>query len=189
MIDFIENGISPSTDTRYYKVEKYNEAATEGISSAVSSILAHLGEDTSREGIRQTPMRVAKALQFCTQGYQTDPKKMLEGALFDEHPAITSAMHAISTNASKRLNLLTSMLSPLNSFLSSSEPGKPSSVDSSIISGLPGRTPIPCGRTRCPSRPRWPHRIPHQARARGCRSHTPLRSVHRYRSRYRSSVR
>ena len=84
MIDFIENGISPSTDTRYYKVEKYNEAATEGISSAVSSILAHLGEETSREGIRQTPMRVAKALQFCTQGYQTDPKKMLEGALFQE---------------------------------------------------------------------------------------------------------
>ena len=84
MIDFIENGISPSTDTRYYKVEKYNEDATEGISSAVSSILAHLGEDTSREGIRQTPMRVAKALQFCTQGYQTDPKKMLEGALFQE---------------------------------------------------------------------------------------------------------
>ena len=84
MIEFIENGITPNTDTRYYKVENYNEAATEGISSAVSSILAHLGEDTSREGIRQTPMRVAKALQVCTQGYQTDPKKMLEGALFQE---------------------------------------------------------------------------------------------------------
>ena len=84
MIELIENGITPNTDTRYYKVENYNEAATEGISSAVSSILAHLGEDTSREGIRQTPKRVAKALQFCTQGYQVDPKKILEGALFQE---------------------------------------------------------------------------------------------------------
>lgn len=84
MIDFIENGITPSTDTRYYKVEKYNEEATAGIQAAISSILQHLGEDTSRDGIVQTPTRVAKALQFCTQGYQTDPKKMLVGALFHE---------------------------------------------------------------------------------------------------------
>ena len=85
MIDFIENGIKPDTDTRYYKVERYNEEATAGIQTAIGSILQHLGEDTSRDGIVQTPMRVAKALQFCTQGYQTDPKKMLEGALFHEN--------------------------------------------------------------------------------------------------------
>jgi GTP cyclohydrolase I len=59
MIDFIEKGALETSSTRYLKVEKYNEAATEGISSAISSILGHLGEDTSREGIRQTPMRVA----------------------------------------------------------------------------------------------------------------------------------
>jgi GTP cyclohydrolase I len=85
MIDFVENGIKPDTDTRYYKVERYNEEATAGIQTAIGSILQHLGEDTSRDGIVQTPMRVAKALQFCTQGYQTDPKKMLEGALFHEN--------------------------------------------------------------------------------------------------------
>jgi len=85
MIDFIENGIKPDTDTRYYKVERYNEEATAGIQTAIGSILQYLGEDTSRDGIVQTPMRVAKALQFCTQGYQTDPKKMLEGALFHEN--------------------------------------------------------------------------------------------------------
>ncbi len=84
MIEFVEKGTSETLTSRYVKVEKYNKDATEGISTAISSILGHLGEDTTREGILQTPMRVAKALQFCTQGYQTDPKKVLEGALFQE---------------------------------------------------------------------------------------------------------
>ncbi|MBQ2099292.1 MAG: GTP cyclohydrolase I, partial [Bacteroidales bacterium] len=84
MIEFVEQGAIDLDSARYLKVEKYSEEATEGISSAISSILTHLGEDITRDGIKQTPMRVAKALQFCTHGYQTDPKKMLEGALFHE---------------------------------------------------------------------------------------------------------
>lgn len=84
MIEFIEKGAMNVESSRYLKVEKYSEDATKGISSAISSILENIGEDTSRDGIVDTPMRVAKALQFCTYGYQTDPKKMLEGALFHE---------------------------------------------------------------------------------------------------------
>src|SRR3954464_6158199 len=42
-----------------------------------------LGEDPNRDGLRNTPLRVSKALQFLTQGYQTDPKKVLNRALFD----------------------------------------------------------------------------------------------------------
>src|SRR5438128_2302057 len=42
-----------------------------------------LGEDPKRDGLQNTPLRVSKALQFLTQGYQQDPKKVLNRALFD----------------------------------------------------------------------------------------------------------
>ena len=84
MIEFIQQGLEIDEHTRYVKIERYNSQATEDIASSVTKMLAALGEDTSREGIHDTPMRVAKALQFCTQGYKTDPQKILEGALFKE---------------------------------------------------------------------------------------------------------
>ncbi|WP_267283242.1 GTP cyclohydrolase I FolE [Salisaeta longa] len=47
-------------------------------------ILTDLGEDPSREGLLDTPQRVAKAYQFLTQGYAQDPKAILQQALFAE---------------------------------------------------------------------------------------------------------
>jgi len=38
----------------------------------------------SREGLQETPMRVAKALQFILQGYHLDPEKILRSASFAE---------------------------------------------------------------------------------------------------------
>jgi GTP cyclohydrolase I len=43
-----------------------------------------LGEDPSREGLLKTPERVAKALQFLTQGYDMDPATILKSAMFKE---------------------------------------------------------------------------------------------------------
>jgi GTP cyclohydrolase I len=43
-----------------------------------------LGEDTEREGLLKTPLRVAKAMQFMTQGYQQNPEEILRSALFKE---------------------------------------------------------------------------------------------------------
>ena len=43
-----------------------------------------LGEDTEREGLLKTPMRVAKAMQILTRGYLQDPHKVLTDALFAE---------------------------------------------------------------------------------------------------------
>ena len=85
MTDFIEKGTTDSPNANYLKVERYNTDVTTKISSSVKSILENLGEDTSRDGLLDTPLRVAKAMQFCTQGYNIDPHKILEGALFKEN--------------------------------------------------------------------------------------------------------
>jgi len=49
---------------------------------AVTKVLELLGEDPKREGLLKTPSRVAKALQFLTEGYHKDPKEILNQALF-----------------------------------------------------------------------------------------------------------
>jgi GTP cyclohydrolase IA len=48
----------------------------------VRALLAGLGEDPEREGLRKTPERVEKALRFLTQGYQGDVAALLNAALF-----------------------------------------------------------------------------------------------------------
>ena len=48
----------------------------------ITRMLELLGEDPSREGLQKTPSRVAKALQFLTEGYHQDPKEILNQALF-----------------------------------------------------------------------------------------------------------
>ena len=50
----------------------------------IRHILKALGEDPDREGLAKTPYRVAQALTFLTQGYQLDPAKVINDALFTE---------------------------------------------------------------------------------------------------------
>ncbi len=52
------------------------------LEEAVRTVLTELGEDPEREGLLKTPHRVAKALQFLTEGYHQDPKAILNQALF-----------------------------------------------------------------------------------------------------------
>jgi GTP cyclohydrolase I len=51
----------------------------------VEAVLKELGEDTSREGLRRTPERVARAMEFLTQGYHADPQAILNEAIFEEN--------------------------------------------------------------------------------------------------------
>lgn len=62
----------------------YNEETTEKIAAVYSGIIKDLGENPQREGLLRTPERVAKAMQYLTHGYDLDPKKILEAALFHE---------------------------------------------------------------------------------------------------------
>lgn len=48
------------------------------------AILNLLGEDVTREGLVKTPYRVAKAMQFLTNGYQKNPEEIIKGAMFRE---------------------------------------------------------------------------------------------------------
>lgn len=56
----------------------------ESLAANYRDVLSFLGEDVDREGLRDTPMRVAKAMRFLTKGYHEDPKSILEKALFKE---------------------------------------------------------------------------------------------------------
>ncbi|WP_445298475.1 GTP cyclohydrolase I FolE [Lacibacter sp. H407] len=68
----------------YKKTEEYEEKVTLGLVDSYKSALELLGEDPEREGLIKTPERVAKAMQYMTQGYQMDAKAILESAKFHE---------------------------------------------------------------------------------------------------------
>ncbi len=68
----------------YQKLERYDEETTREIAGHVKAILGLLGEDSAREGLLKTPERVAKSLQFLTQGYAQDGEQIVRSAIFDE---------------------------------------------------------------------------------------------------------
>lgn len=68
----------------YAKIERFNKAKTDKLIKLYSEILKIIDPDPEREGIKNTPLRVAKSIQFLTHGYNVDPKKMLESAIYTE---------------------------------------------------------------------------------------------------------
>ena len=68
----------------YKKLEEYDENTTRELMTHIQAILQLLGEDTTREGLQKTPERVAKAMQFLTQGYFQDGEVIVKSALFEE---------------------------------------------------------------------------------------------------------
>ena len=57
-------------------------APPESITEMVRRMLAMIGEDPNREGLRKTPERFEKALRFLTSGYHQEPEKILNGAMY-----------------------------------------------------------------------------------------------------------
>ena len=57
---------------------------TEQIKTNYEDIVHLLGEDKEREGLLKTPERAAKAMKFLTEGYEKDPKQILQSAMFEE---------------------------------------------------------------------------------------------------------
>ncbi|HEY6395008.1 MAG TPA: GTP cyclohydrolase I FolE [Candidatus Binataceae bacterium] len=70
--------------TRAAAIGDSAERSLSAVEDAVRVILRHIGEDPDREGLRGTPLRVARAYDFLTSGYHQDAKKAINGALFAE---------------------------------------------------------------------------------------------------------
>ncbi len=68
----------------YKRQDSYDEKVTSGLIDNYRKSIELLGEDPEREGLLKTPERVAKAMQYMTQGYQMDAKAILNGAKFTE---------------------------------------------------------------------------------------------------------
>lgn len=68
----------------YNKVEQYERQITSGLIENYRECIGLLGEDPEREGLLKTPERIAKAMQYLTQGYQMDAKAILASAKFHE---------------------------------------------------------------------------------------------------------
>ena len=68
----------------YEKIEHFNPERTQKLMEHYRAILSLLGENPDREGLLKTPLRVAKSMQFLTQGYNMDPMEILLSARFKE---------------------------------------------------------------------------------------------------------
>ena len=70
--------------SNYTREDVYNEERVEKLAYHYREILSLLGENPEREGLLKTPMRVAKAMSFCTKGYEQDPVEIINSAIFEE---------------------------------------------------------------------------------------------------------
>ena len=68
----------------YKKVEQYEDKITSQLISNYRETLGLIGENPNREGLIKTPERIAKAMQYLTQGYHIDAKMILNSAKFHE---------------------------------------------------------------------------------------------------------
>jgi len=68
----------------YNKIETWNNETIEEIATMYRRILKLIGEDPEREGLEKTPVRVAKALNYLTMGYNHNPCEIINSAKFKE---------------------------------------------------------------------------------------------------------
>jgi GTP cyclohydrolase IA len=64
-------------------IDPINALAHDQIEAAISSLLASVGEDPQRDGLRNTPARVARMYAELLSGYHIDPMTLINGALFE----------------------------------------------------------------------------------------------------------
>jgi len=68
----------------YKKIEQYDEEVTSGLMKNYKDVLGLIGEESDREGLQKTPERLAKAMQYLTQGYNLDARAIINSAKFHE---------------------------------------------------------------------------------------------------------
>lgn len=68
----------------YKKEEIFDADVTAALASRCEAMLALIDDDPGREGLKDTPVRMARAMQFLTKGYAENPVEILRSALFHE---------------------------------------------------------------------------------------------------------
>lgn len=71
-------------DSNYKKFEQFDKETTSKLAENYKSIISAVGENVEREGLKDTPIRVAKSLQFILQGYSMNPEEIIKSAMFKE---------------------------------------------------------------------------------------------------------
>ena len=79
-MEFTLNG----KDGTYRKIEQFDSETTGKLGEHYKKIIELLGENPDREGLSNTPLRVAKSMQFLLQGYEQNPEEILRSAMFKE---------------------------------------------------------------------------------------------------------
>ena len=80
----VNNGIGTEDENGYQRIDTYDDERTEKLADNYKNILDLIGEDANREGLQDTPNRVAKSMQFLTHGYTLEPSEILRSAMFKE---------------------------------------------------------------------------------------------------------
>ena len=82
-IETVNNGSGVSSNG-YNKIESWNAENINEMASLYHRILQLIGEDPDREGLKQTPVRVSRALNFLMMGYSQNPCEIINSAKFRE---------------------------------------------------------------------------------------------------------
>ena len=64
--------------------KKMRDNYNKNLASNIKSVLSEIGENTERDGLLKTPERVAKSMEFLTNGYDKNPAEILKSAMFAE---------------------------------------------------------------------------------------------------------
>jgi len=83
-MEIVNNGFGSVNNSGYSRVEFWDDEKTQKLAEHYKEILKLLGENPDREGLLDTPMRVAKAMQFLNKGQNIDPHEILSSAKFQE---------------------------------------------------------------------------------------------------------
>jgi len=62
-----------------------NDNYNKNLANNIKSVLSEIGENPKREGLLKTPERVAKSIEFLTNGYDENPSEILKSAMFSEN--------------------------------------------------------------------------------------------------------
>jgi len=83
-MEIVNNGFGDINNSGYSKVEVWDDEKTQKLAEHYKEILKLLGEDPEREGLVDTPLRVAKSMQFLNKGLNIDPQEIIRSAKFQE---------------------------------------------------------------------------------------------------------